>query len=511
MKCITLVVLNCLIAAGSAHGQTTPQAEAAHRNTVCASGAFLTMEQGKLAAVDWVDYSPGRVHTRMVVNHSQIVDATIDLRSNGTASHSSVVLSTAGDEPEKPIARDLGEGAIYWSPRITSSIEQAVSRARVLGQTSVSFPVASLYNDTQTEVHVDKIDSTDWEVTYQEKKYLVLTDEQGCMQTATLPDFGVVIERRSRLSPEQYPPWPPYAAPPDAAYDAREVRIPASGADLAGTLTMPHAKGPAPAAVLITGLSKHERNNGDAPWMPFRDIADALTRAGIAVLRVDDRGVGKSTGSQAAWTSFDKADDVRSEVAWLRSQPGIDPKRIELIGYSEGGLIAPMVAAKDPLIAAVVTLAGPGVSGQDVARYQVAQPILRDPKLSGAERDAEISKQLSEALTDLSPHESSYMSIDPVQYDREVRCPALVVQGGADATVPVRSAERIGNAMREGGNAEVTVLVFPGVSHSLLPDPAGLPSGWASLPAFLVQPSLLDAVTHWSTSKLLHGSDNAHH
>jgi hypothetical protein len=224
----------------------------------------------------------------------------------------------------------------------------------------------------------------------------------------------------------------------NGGYRALEVSIPASGATLAATLTLPPQKGQAPAAVLITGISKHERNNGDAPWMPFRDIADALTRAGIAVLRVDDRGVGKSTGGQTSWTSFDKADDVRTEVAWLRSRPEIDPKRIALVGYSEGGLIAPMVAAKDPLIAAVITLAGPGVAGQEVARYQVEQPILRNPSITKDARSAEIARQLSEALKDLTPHESSYMGIDPLQYDRKVRCSALVIQGGADVTVPVR-------------------------------------------------------------------------
>jgi hypothetical protein len=239
--------------------------------------------------------------------------------------------------------------------------------------------------------------------------------------------------------------------------------------------------------------------------MPFRDIADALTRAGIAVLRVDDRGVGKSTGDNAKFTSFDKADDVRAEIAWLRTQTGIDPKRIMLVGYSEGGLIAPMVASKDPAIAAVITLAGPGVPGMEVARYQVEQPILKDPKIPVASREQELAKQFAEALKDLSAHESSYLSIDPRPYDSQVRCPALIIQGGADVTVPVRSAERIAAAMRAGGNSDVSVRIFPGVSHSLLPDPGGLSSGWATLPAFLTAPDLLDELTRWSTARLTPG------
>jgi pimeloyl-ACP methyl ester carboxylesterase len=227
-----------------------------------------------------------------------------------------------------------------------------------------------------------------------------------------------------------------------------------------------------------------------------------LTRANIAVLRVDDRGVGKSTGDNAKLTVSDKVDDARTEVAWLRAQAGIDPRRILLVGYSEGGLIAPMVAAKDASIAGVVTLAGPGVSGMDVARYQVEQPILKDPRVPEADRQKEFAKRLADALKDLSPHETSFLETDPMQFSRLVRCPALIIQGGADRTVPVRSAGRIASAMREGGNPDVTVRIFSGISHSLLPDPGGLPSGWSALPAFLTAPDLLDELTRWSVARL---------
>ena len=469
----------------------------------CGPAVFLTLEQGKIAAVDWVTRTGNQVHTRVVEAQSHIIDATIDLRADGTAAHSSVILAIAGDEPDKPIARDLGEGAVYWSPRIVSSVEQAIARAGVVDTPSVKIPTASLYSNTRAEVTVERLDPEDWVVSYQDKTYRVLTDEHGCMLAASLPEYGVVIERRTRFAPSQYPLWTPYAAPPDGAYRAVNVTIPApKGHKLAGTLTLPANGRNVPAAVLITGLSPHERNNGSAPWMTFRDISDALTRAGIAVLRVDDRGVGESSGDQTSFTSFDKADDVHTEVGWLRSHPGVDPRRIMLVGYSEGGLIAPMVAAKDPSIAAVITLAGPGVPGLEVARYQVEQPILRDPSIPESERNKEFERQFADALKDLTPHMNSYLRIDPTQYDRQVGCPALIIQGAADATVPLRSAERIATAMRSNGNRDVTVRIFPGVSHSLLPDPVGLPSGWAALPAFLTPPDLLGEVTRWSLARL---------
>ena len=138
----------------------------------------------------------------------------------------------------------------------------------------------------------------------------------------------------------------------------------------------------------------------------------------------------------------------------------------------------------------------------EVARYQVEQPILKDPKIPEADRQKEFAKQMEEALKDLSPHETSFLAIDPIQYDRQVRCPSLIIQGGSDATVPVRSVERIASEMRAGGNSDVTVRIFPGLSHSLLPDPDGLPTGWAALPAFLTAPDLLEELTQWSVAKL---------
>src|ERR1700728_5276709 len=107
--------------------------------------------------------------------------------------------------------------------------------------------------------------------------------------------------------------------------------------------------------------------------MPLHDLAEALTRAGIAVLRVDDRGIGKSTGDHAPSTTYDEADDVQTEVAWLRAQPGIDPKRVALVGYSEGSLIDLMVASKGPSIAAIVSQDGTGVPGAPPAPARTAQ------------------------------------------------------------------------------------------------------------------------------------------
>jgi len=462
--------------------------------------ALLTYESGVLVAADWVQRRGHELRTWSALAQSGYRDARITLRDDETADSASTVVQSAGGAPGAPVTRAFGAGAIYWSDQIVSSVEQAVRRARLLGQPVVHLPGANLYRDTRTDVTVERLDATDWVVRCNGKRWDVLTDEAGNLLAATLPAYGVVIERRVGFSPAAYPGWPADAAPPGAPYRALPVRIPApEGHVLAGTLTLPKGRGPFAAAVLITGLGASNRDGGDPPWMPLRDLADALTRRGIAVLRVDDRGVGASSGDHAPSTTFDEANDVRTEVRWLRARPDCVAGKIALVGYSEGGIIAPMVAADDPRLAGIVTLAGSGVPGPELARYQIEAAVTRDTSIAPADREAEIAKQLAEPL---SPREASCLSIDPLSYARRVRCPALILHGGSDLHVPPRSAERLASVMRAGGNRDVTVRIFPGVSHSFLPDPVGLNSGWAGLPAFRTSPEVTRALADWAATHL---------
>jgi len=461
--------------------------------------AFLTFESGELVAADWVQRRADTLRTRSVLMRSGIRDARITLGPGGTARRSSVVVSRAGGTPSPAVERDLGEEVVYWSDQIASSLEQALRRAEALGSKSVVLRGASLYRDATTPITVERLDSSDWEVSCNGKRYLALTDTGGALLSATLPEYGVLIERRIPFRPRDYALWPPDEAAPGASYRALAVRIAApQGHVLAGTLTVPSGRGPFPAAVLITGLSANNRNNGDPPWMPLRDLADALSRHGIVVLRVDDRGVGESSGDRASSTTFDEAEDVRTELAWLRARAETDRRRLFLVGYSEGGLIAPMVAAGDSAIAGIVTLAGPGVPGPEVARYQITAAVRGDSSITLAQREAEIERQLADTLT---AREKSYLSIDPLAFAARVRCPALILQGGSDRHVPVRSAERLASVMRAHGNGDVTVRIFPGISHTFLPDPVGLSSGWAGLPGFMTSPQVLQAVTDWVSKR----------
>ena len=135
---------------------------------------------------------------------------------------------------------------------------------------------------------------------------------------------------------------------------------------LAGTLSIPEGEGRFPVVVLISGSGPQDRDQSILKHKPFWLLADFLSRNGIAVLRFDDRGFGESEGDFASATSADFATDVAAGITFLKKHPSIDAKKIGLMGHSEGGLIAPIVASKDKSVAFAVLLAGPGVSGKDL-------------------------------------------------------------------------------------------------------------------------------------------------
>ena len=143
-----------------------------------------------------------------------------------------------------------------------------------------------------------------------------------------------------------------------------------AGVKLAGTLTIPKSEGPFPAVILISGSGQQNRDEEILGHRPFLVLSDYLTRRGIAVLRVDDRGTGGSTGNFSQATSEDFAEDVLAGIEYLKSREDIDSTRIGLIGHSEGGLIAPIVAVESPDVAFIVMMAGPGITGEEILYLQ---------------------------------------------------------------------------------------------------------------------------------------------
>jgi len=150
------------------------------------------------------------------------------------------------------------------------------------------------------------------------------------------------------------------------------------GITLAGTITYPDTLAQYPAVILISGSGPQDRNEEIFGHKPFWVIADYLTKNGISVLRFDDRGIGKSGGDFSKATSMDFANDVEAAVAFLKLHPHIQSQHIGLIGHSEGGMIAPIVATKDKDIAFIVLMAGPGISGEGILLTQIQKMLEID-------------------------------------------------------------------------------------------------------------------------------------
>lgn len=299
-----------------------------------------------------------------------------------------------------------------------------------------------------------------------------------------------------------------YEPPPGAPYSSEEVTVVTpAGVSLAGTLTIPlDAAGPVPAVVTITGSGRQDRdeNIGQRGYRPFRQIADVLGRHGIAVLRMDDRGIGGSDAGPEGPTSFDTADDIRAGLAFLRERPEIDGARLAVVGHSEGGVIAPIVAAGDSLLAGVVLLAGPAYTLERINRHQREAAIERRTDLTPDEKGAELARAHSAALVraDRDPWTRAVWDYDPLPTAREVRAPVLIIHGTTDRQITPEQADTLAAAFRAGGNPDVTVRMFEDTNHFLLADPDGRPDRYGSLPSQSVRASVLGTMAEWLATRL---------
>lgn len=304
-------------------------------------------------------------------------------------------------------------------------------------------------------------------------------------------------------------PKPDYSAPVDAPYTAEEVRVTGPGGIvLGGTLTKPKSgRGLFPAVVTITGSGQQDRDE----FIPFAggirlfaQVADTLSRRGIAVLRLDDRGVGASGGVAATSTSVDFADDTRAAIAWLRARSDIDADRIAVVGHSEGGAIAPMIAATDARLKAMVALAAPGEPGIEISMAQNSYMVQRDTTLTPVQRDS----VLRAARSALDPQKQTipwvkfWMSYDPAPTLAKVKAPTLILQGETDRQVPVDQAGKLAALIRAGGNSDVTVRIFPATNHLFVEDSSGDFNAYDRLKSNRVRTDVLGALADWLALKL---------
>ena len=384
-------------------------------------------------------------------------------------------------------------------------LEQVVRLARTKGVPSLTVPLFTMAGARTLDGTLDLVGTDSARVRVAGSSMELALDAEGNIIGGAIPAQGIriaVVEgpAANGISLGR----PDYSAPAGAPYTAEEVvvRTPAGHA-LGGTLTRPRgAAGRVPAVVTITGSGAQDRDEYislvPGGWRLFRQIADTLGRRGIAVLRLDDRGVGAS-GGDVNGTSADFADDIRAAVAYLRARPDIDPARIALLGHSEGGMIAPMVARTDPRLAGVVLMAGPAYTGRQIIDYQLRNVIAGDPAIPAEKRDSLIAA--SKAQFDSTSAKGAWMRFfldyDPIPTARALTQPVLIAQGATDQQVRAEEATTLEAAIRAGGNGNVTTRIFPDRNHLFLRDPVGHPSGYATLPQNTVDGEVLGTIADW--------------
>ena len=405
-------------------------------------------------------------------------------------------------------------GAIpYFNPSM-GLLEQAVLRARTLGGQTVEVPLFASEGGTTVPLSVTFVGSDSAHLLLGGVAMNVALGVDSRVTGMSVPSQNVRVVRVDGVRAAPAAVKLDYSAPADAPYTAEEVTLKTpKGLTLTGTLSLPRARPArgAPAVVTITGSGTEERDEsipGVSGYRPFRQIADTLGRRGIAVLRLDDRGAGGSDagpGGAQGPTSADFADDIRAGLAYLRSRADIDGERLGLVGHSEGGLIAPMVAATDPKLRAIVLMAGPSQTGRTILKYQNEYAVDSMLKLTGARRDSALrdaSVKLDSAAKTM-PWIHFFLDYDPIATAKRVKQPVLILQGATDRQVTPDQAPALAAAFRAGGNRDVTMRIFPSTDHLFLADLAGNPSGYASLPSKNVRPEVLGAIADWLVTKLV--------
>jgi alpha-beta hydrolase superfamily lysophospholipase len=306
-------------------------------------------------------------------------------------------------------------------------------------------------------------------------------------------------------------PKPDYSAPADAPYTAEEVLVKTpAGHTLAGTLTLPKgasAKKPVSAIVTVTGSGPEDRdeNIGLPGFQPFRQIADALGRRGIAVLRMDDRGTGASGGTYKGATSADFAEDVRAGLAYLRTRSEIRSDRLGVLGHSEGAIIAPMVADKEPALRAIVLLAGIAEPGRGALYFQIKNQIEHNTQLTAEMRASQIAAipKRIDSMMAADPWMKFFLTYDPAATMRKVKTPVLILTGSRDQQAVPEQVPLMEAAFKEGGNKDVTARVVPDVNHLFVQDTDGFPGNYAKLPPpIMMRADVLTMIGDWLAQRL---------
>ncbi len=331
--------------------------------------------------------------------------------------------------------------------------------------------------------------------------------------------------------------------PTDFPYERESVNFGGGAQEvrLSGELTLPDSGTPHAAILLVSGSGPQNRNEDMGPSInhrPFLVLSDFLTRNGYAVLRYDDRGAAESTGDFQAATSADLADDAAAAFTYLRSRFSGRDLPMGIAGHSEGGMIAPMIAAENDQVDFLILLAAPGLPIDELMTEQrqmlahSLSPLFSKPVMSAAVAYLKAHPELSPedfrtGLTDTivsvipslppnvrqsildeevfaqtyvqgisSPWMRFFLAYDPAPALRRVTVPVLAINGLKDTQVSARNLDTIASILKEAGNEDVTTVGFPDLNHLFQPAKTGLPDEYGQIETTLHE-DVLQSIVSW--------------
>ena len=347
--------------------------------------------------------------------------------------------------------------------------------------------------------------------------------------------FDFHLSREEITSPSR-----PQEPKPPFPYKIEEVEYKNGTVNLAGTLTLPTDEGPYTAVLLITGSGTQDRDQTIFGHKPFWVIADYLTRAGIAVLRVDDPGIGKSTQHAKPPTTADFATDVDAGVAFLKKDKRM--ASVGLIGHSEGGAIASITASRNVDVKFIVLMAAPGVIGSELLRKQneriydamgfeeerkqalmtlldslftvltsdkpdvevhpqVSIIVRKQFEINGIQADKVDDRMVQASVQQaLNPWMRYFLTFNPQPYLRKIKIPVLALNGELDVQVDAeQNITAIANTLEQGGNQYVTIHRIPDLNHLFQHATTGLVNEYAVIEE-TISPVVLELIKNWILS-----------
>lgn len=482
-----------------------------HGNDTLAIENFTRSAPADTVTSDLTMRGAGHVHFTATVSPDALISRmTLDGYAPGAsmpASHGIVTIA------HDTVTVDRGAGHVQRAPTTAGAlpwinpsfvlVDQIVRRAHVIGKSPAQVPIFMLSAGKTFDATVTRLGADSVVIAFPDVQMHVAVNGAGHVIGGWVPAQNVTITLVPGAHALGFAP-PDYSAPAGAPYVAETVTVPTpAGFTLGGTLTLPRDRtGRVPAVVTITGSGLEDRDEaipGVDGYRPFYQLADTLGRRGIAVLRLDDRGFGASKGDPTNATSRDFANDVRAAIAYLRTRSEIDPKRLFLVGHSEGGLIAPMVAASDPTLRGIVLMAGTADVGRDVIASQMRYAVDHNASIPDSLRNRAYAVQMAN-VDSMGAHQAwmhEFLAYNPVPTARSVHVPVLILQGANDKQVTPDQAAKLDSAFRAGGNRDVTVHVFPGLDHLFLADPTGNPAGYGALPSKRIGPEVMGTIADW--------------